>query len=336
MRFHIRARHVLSAVLGLAVGSLFLWLALRDVDAAALRAALVAVDGRTLTLAAALYWLAMGLRVLRWQRLLCQLAPAPLHLVAETLVVGYAVNNVLPARLGEVARAAYAKRRLGIGRARVFGSIVIERVLDLGAIIACLGLGLLAQRRTAGAGQLPTFELIALNAGVLIGLAALAIAILRSGHLGRLPLPAPLRAVLRDFAAGMAALNARTALQAALLSAAVWLFEVLALMTVFRACAIGLTAGQGMLVMGAASLSTLVPTAPGYLGSYQLVFVLAMGAFGLATVGGIVASTAIQFVLFGSVTVAGLAVLGLRAARRLRRRRAQSLSENGVKSVVSS
>ena len=311
-------RHVLMAVAGLASGGVFLWLALGSVDGAGLRRQAHLLDLSLLVGATALYWLALSLRVLRWQLLLRQLGAAPLALVAETLVVGYAVNNVLPARLGEVARAAYAKRRLGIGRARVFGSIVIERLLDLLAILSCLGGGLLL---FAGGGQgprIPTFELIAINAGVVIGIAVLALVVLRSGGLDRIPLPAPVLAVSRDFRVGIAALNRQSATLAVVLSAAIWLFEVCALVQIFHALQLSLTLAQGLLLMGAASLSTLVPTAPGYLGTYQLVFVLAMRVFGLPESAGVVASTAIQLCLFGSVTVAGGVLLGWRALRRWR------------------
>ncbi len=123
-------KNAAMAVLGLILGAAFLWLALRKVDFSELRATVASLDSSLMLLSTLLYWVALSLRVLRWQLLLRELGPAPLPAVAETLVVGYAVNNVLPARLGEVARAAYAKRRLGIGRARVFGSIVIERVFN--------------------------------------------------------------------------------------------------------------------------------------------------------------------------------------------------------------
>ena len=324
-------------MVGLATGGAFLWLALERVEMPALRTALLAIEWRDLAAAAALYWLALALRVLRWQVLLNQLAPAPLMAVGETLIVGYAVNNVLPARLGEIARAAYARRRLRLGRARVFGSIVVERLLDLGAILACLigGLSLLDGR--AGAPRLPTFELIALNAGIVTGLAVLVLAALRSVNLTRLRLPAPLAAIGNDFRMGLATLNRRSALLAMFLTGLVWLFEVAALALTFAACAVTLDPAQALVVMGAASLSTLVPTAPGYLGTYQLVFVLALGAFGLAASSGIVAATAIQVVLFGSVTAAGGLILALRAVRRAwLPGAAQSSSENGVKSVAAS
>ena len=303
-------------VLGLAVGVAFLWLALRKVDFADLRATAATLNPSWLLSATLMYWAALGLRVLRWQLLLRELGPAPLPAVAETLVVGYAVNNVLPARLGEVARAAYAKRRLGIGRARVFGSIVIERVLDLCAILTCLGGGLVVLHYGEHAARQPSFELVALNAGGIIGVVLLAIAVLRSGNLGRLPVPPQILALCNDFRAGIASLNRRSALLTVLLSAAIWSFEVAALGQVFAALAIDLELGQSMLVMGIASLSTLVPTAPGYLGTYQLVFAIAMRAFGLPESAGIVAAGAVQACLFGSVTVVGVVLLALRSLRR--------------------
>ena len=68
--------------------------------------------------------------------------------------------------------------------------------------------------------------LVALNAGAVVGLAALAIGMLRSGSLGRLSLPKPLASVLHDFGAGIKTLNRQSVLLALLLTAAVWFFEV--------------------------------------------------------------------------------------------------------------
>lgn len=320
MKSAVVLRNTAMAVLGLTTGGVFLWLALRNIDFDELRTMVVALDGSVMMFAAALYWLALMLRVLRWRVLLRELGAAPLLTVTETLVVGYAVNNVVPARLGEVVRAAYAKRRLRIGRARVFGSIVIERALDLAAILVCLGGGLLMLRVIDDASRMPTFELIALNAGAVIGVVLLGIVAVRSGDLGNLAnlrLPDTLVTVFDDFRRGLATLNRRSSALSVVLTSGIWFFETCAVAQTFAAFGVGLDASQALLIMGAASLSTLVPTAPGYLGTYQLVFVLAMTAFGFSATAGIAASTAIQVVLFGSVTLAGAAILGARSIKHL-------------------
>jgi uncharacterized membrane protein YbhN (UPF0104 family) len=115
--------------------------------------------------------------------------------------------------------------------------------------------------------------------------------------------------MLRDLRRGIGVLNRRFLMFVAALSAGVWLFEIMALYLTFRALDVRLELTQALLIMGAASLSTLVPTAPGYLGSYQLVFVLAMGVFGQPAVAGVAAATTIQVFLFGTVTIAGLGLL---------------------------
>ena len=60
------------------------------------------------------------------------------------------------------------------------------------------------------------------------------------------------------------------------------------------------------LVCGLATFSTLLPSAPGYVGSLQAAFVLAFVALGLEPMLGLLSATAAQLLLFGSVTVVGV------------------------------
>ena len=52
------------------------------------------------------------------------------------LAVGYAANNVLPARLGELVRSHYLGDREGISRTTTLGTVVVERVVDTGMVVA--------------------------------------------------------------------------------------------------------------------------------------------------------------------------------------------------------
>src|SRR5207237_10119224 len=85
---------------------------------------------------------ALVLRAWRWQRLL-----APIHLVRVPrmfayLAVGYAANNVLPARLGELVRSHYLGDREGISRTTTLGTVVVERVVDTGMVVAIASLSI--------------------------------------------------------------------------------------------------------------------------------------------------------------------------------------------------
>ena len=124
-------------------------------------------------------------------------------------------------------------------------------------------------------------------------------------------------AILSDFRVGLSTLDRDTVAVCVPLTGFIWCFEILALRQIFFAVGVQLGTAQALLLMGAASLSTLIPTAPGYLGTYQLVAVLAMNAFALNANAGIVAATATQIALFGSVTAAGMSILLIRSIRRL-------------------
>ncbi len=301
------------ALFGLGLGGFFLLLAVRDVDLQQLSRAAANIVAGSVAFALGCYWVAIALRIARWSSLLNQLGTAQIVQVGETLIIGYAVNNVLPARLGELFRADYAKRRFGMSRTTVLGSILIERLLDLCVVLFCLVLGLGLTDLHGKPDPQAGFEIIALNAALLIGIVILAIYFLSSGEFRSFPIPAAARRLAHDLAVGIASFNRKSLLTTIALSLGIWAFEILGLWWMFHAVAVNLSLNQTLLVMGAASLSTLVPTAPGYVGTYQLVFVLAIGVFGYSELHGVIASTSIQIVFFGSVTLVGISLLVARS-----------------------
>jgi uncharacterized membrane protein YbhN (UPF0104 family) len=94
-----------------------------------------------------------------------------------------------------------------------------------------------------------------------------------------------------------------------LCSIVIWALEAVALGSIVRSFGISLSLPETLMLLGLASLSTLVPTAPGYVGTYQLVFGHVFQMFGYPETIGIVAATAVQIFCFGTVTVIGGLVL---------------------------
>jgi len=307
-------------ILGLCFGGFLLYLAVRKVDPEEVSRVLLDINPAWIIGAWFFYIASITMRVLRWHLLLRELEPGvTVPRVAETLIVGFAVNYVLPARLGEVFRADYAKRRMQISRSSALGSIIVERLLD-GLIVAGLlwtGLGFFGRDR--GFSEASPFVRIAVTASGLICVVVILILLLISLRQSRQRLPAWIQSRLGGLAEGIASLRKGPTLVVVIVSAGVWLLETLGLWSVCRSVGLALSAGQVILLMGAATLSTLVPTAPAFLGSYQYVFVVAMAAFRMPESAGIVAATTIQVVFFGTVTIVGLALMIFRAASTLRR-----------------
>lgn len=101
--------------------------------------------------------------------------------------------------------------------------------------------------------------------------------------------------------------------------------DAFALGSMARGFGIILSPAEMLLLLSLASLSTLLPTAPGFLGTLQLVFSKVFQAFGYPETSGIVTATAVQILCFGSVTIIGGFVLfsrsGITIWRTARRQR---------------
>jgi len=70
------------------------------------------------------------LRAWRWQTILDPLKNISLHRMFEAEMIGYFGNNVFPLRLGELLRSYSLGKSEQISAATVFGTVVVERVMD--------------------------------------------------------------------------------------------------------------------------------------------------------------------------------------------------------------
>ena len=128
-------RHPLvRAAIGIAVSVVCLVLVTRGIDPARTLAVLAGADWTLVALAAALVLLDLGLRAWRWQRLLRPVRSIAYGRVLRHTAIGYLANNILPARLGEVTRSVTLGREEGMSASTTFGTVIVERILDTGAI----------------------------------------------------------------------------------------------------------------------------------------------------------------------------------------------------------
>lgn len=122
--------------LGLGVAALSIWLLARDLDWSGVLQAFGAADYR---------WVAAGIaaivgtfftRTRRWQALLWH-TRVPTRPAMTALLVGQVVNLALPMRSGDVVRAAWIAPERETGFPEALGSIAVEKVWDLLALLAC-------------------------------------------------------------------------------------------------------------------------------------------------------------------------------------------------------
>ena len=80
------------------------------------------------------------IRAWRWQYLLHPIGPTRFRTAFRTTVIGFAALGVLPARAGDVLRPYLLARQEGLLVSATLATIVMERVLDLIAVLALLAL----------------------------------------------------------------------------------------------------------------------------------------------------------------------------------------------------
>jgi uncharacterized membrane protein YbhN (UPF0104 family) len=278
----ILRNRVFQAAISLAIGAVFLWLAIARIDMNQLWAKLRQVDIQWLVLAMAGYWVALTLRSWRWRIILGPVRRLSLGQVMYGLLVGYAANYVLPARLGELVRADFIGRRYGVSRLAVIGTIVVERLFDVVVFIGFILAGLWALHLRDDSRITPVLHAVELVSAGCILLAVLLLVLLQLRHRA---LPAPLAFLdkqVKSLAEGLHLITG--AAEVALLTAAttvVWTADSTATWLLTRSLGVTLSFSQLLLVMGMSCLAALIPAAPANIGALQYALVLAFEVLAL-------------------------------------------------------
>jgi uncharacterized protein (TIRG00374 family) len=300
-------RHRLFQVaLSLTIGAVLLWLAIARIDVAALGTELSRVQPGWLVAGIATYWVALALRSWRWGILLAPVRRLTFGQVYYGLLVGYAANNLLPARLGELVRADFVGRRYQISRLAVVGTIVVERLFDVVVFIGFIFAGIAALHTTGDARIGPILHLVELVAVGCVVLVVLLLAVLRLRHK---PLPRAITFLekhLHSLGEGLHLITgAREVALLVVATAIVWTADTFTFWLMTRALNTDLGLLQLLLVMGMSCLAALIPAAPGNIGALQYALVLAFQLLGLAGVTGFSLATLAQGCCIAGSTLVG-------------------------------
>lgn len=264
---------------GYAISLVLLLLLLRSVDLGALSAAIRQADFRLLPLAVGFYFVGLLLRSLRWALLLPPGA-ASLPTLFRALVVGFTVNNLLPARLGELARAYLLNRWAGVAYGTTLASVVVERVLDGLSLVLLLLVALAlvpAPPYLLGLGASVGVVFVVLS--LLLALAAWRPHLLQHVVVAAAErLPTRGGKVLVRLAAGFleglrAMRGGGTLLRLAALSLLGWLAELSLFYIIMLGFPIPATFPLAVLSGTSANFATLIPSSPGYVGTFESVLV---------------------------------------------------------------
>ncbi len=251
-----------------------------------------------------LYLGGCALRGERWQELLEHNGVDAHRADTYSLVaVGYLGNNVLPARAGDALRVFFLTPRVRSDARAVIGTIVAERLLD---VVLLVGLFVVLAFGVLGGIDVPSAGRFLLAAAIVAGLVALlaaaAFVLHRRGRLRHaLDFLAPM---------GEATRRMRGRHGAALLawSALIWGLEWGAWWLAARAAGLELGVIEVGYLMGLATVFVLVPSGPGYVGTFDAAIVFGLHALG-HTESALTYLLLLRFVIAVPITLVGLAAL---------------------------
>jgi uncharacterized protein (TIRG00374 family) len=278
-------RSLLRGGLGIAISVAAILILIRAVDIEAAFEVLRSASPAWIGLMLVTVFLDIGARGVRWRALLAPIARLRYRRVLGYTYLGYLANNVLPARLGELYRSHALGEGEGISRTTVLGTVVVERVVDTVMVVAIAAVAVLL---LSARGEM--------SSAVLLGLAFVALLVIALG-LGiaahRLPGADRIRALIatrprllelaRRLRDGLAvAGRPRTLGLALLLSALAWSASAATFWAAGQAVGVALVPAQAALLTSGVALATIVPSGPGYLGTFELTAVGISGGFGIA------------------------------------------------------
>jgi uncharacterized protein (TIRG00374 family) len=274
-------RTIISIVLPLVLLVLFVR-ALPGFELAQLPSKILATNPLYLLGAFAIFYLGFPLRGLRWATLVRRTGyPLPVRDATEIIFISWLVNCLVPAKLGDLYRAWLLKINSPVSLSRTFGTVFIERVLDLFAIAT---LGLAAGFVSFRTGLPPEVQVVFLIGVIFIVLLALGLLTMR--NFGRrllvaLPLPHRVLEFYDRFEQGVfSATGLRALPRLAFITGLIWATEALRLYLVVAAFGfpdvrIGLSGAFFVALAG--SLLTAVPLTPAGIG------IVETGVVGLLT-----------------------------------------------------
>jgi len=283
--------------LGIVLSAALLWWVLRDQNFGAIWGVLAESNGALWIASMVFATVIFPLRARRWAALLEPVAGRlPFRSLWQSTAVGMMVNNVVPARAGEFARAfALSRAEASVKFTAAFGSLAVDRLFDGTVVLLLMVLAMLDPAfGRASAGSTGTLVISMRFAGLFLAavLAVLAMIVvapaivytLHDAIMGRLaPRLSPrTRTLLEGFASGLGVLrHPKLVAEVFFWTVLHWLCNAFAFWLGFRALGIDAPFSAALLIQGMIAIGVAIPSSPGFFGVFEAFGTVGLGFYGL-------------------------------------------------------
>jgi hypothetical protein len=311
--------------LGVGISAIFLYLALRDINFALLWKELLEANYLWLVPGVIVFFIALWVRSWRWHYMLRPLKTIPTRKMFPIVTIGYAFNNIFPARAGEILRAVLLKQDEDIPISASIATIIVERVFDGIVMLAFVFINLSELARLTGVGiSIGNLDISIQDMalwGSLAFFGALVVFILAAmfptitmnliswivNHFVPVRFRESVLTLSKNFLSGLEYLRSpKDVLMVFFTSVVIWLLETVKYWFVMHAFDFAVGFFALMLVNGVFNLASTIPSAPGYWGTSDLPSIEILKGYGVVAEVATAYTFVLHFALWFPVTALGL------------------------------
>ena len=308
---------IAQLALSLGVAGLFVWLLARTINGPELAHAIAAARPSWIALGVLAFLSGYCCRIARWRVMLMRDNPALGWLPISVAFYGsIAANNVLPFRAGDALRVLGFSKYLGVPVSTLLATLVVERLLDLLSLLIAFGIVLLVLPVAGGA------------AGTLIGIGGYGLIAIGLAVMAVLLFPQMFEPIARFFLAILTSMSPGIGgklttfvdgifvtlrhlshgprmLILVLWSACAWGFEGAVFWSVANAIPAMTVPSAGWLSFPVGTLATLLPSTPGYVGTFDFFAIKAAQAMGNSAAAAAAFALLVHLVIWLPATIIG-------------------------------
>jgi len=302
---------------GTVISAVAFYFALHNVDMSALLDSVISSDPVWVALVLVAYLVHFWLKAVRWCDLLKPVYRARTAEAYPVMMTGFFANNLLPAHLGEFVRMYVGSKAFGIRKTEVFTTIVLERILDFTVIALMFGAamtgGQAVSDRLVYAGQAMIGVTVLAWSMIIIALRFESSA-QRVVHWLISPFPDVIgKSIESMFSLALAATHSlksvHLVVRVVFLSFLQWALVGLAVYAALMSVGVEVGVAGAMVVLAATVLAVSLPAAPGFFGTVQLAFVLALAPYGISENAALAGSIIFHIISYLVVMVSGVIAL---------------------------
>ena len=307
---------------GVLISAVFLYFTLRGLQLAEFWQVVKSADYIWILPGIAVYFLGVWVRAWRWHYLLRPLKKISTNTMFPVVTIGYFGNNILPARAGEVLRAFVLRKREGVPVSASLATVIVEWIFDGVVMLAFVFINLPELARLTGdagfMGGLNIRDLAIIGTVIFVGallvflLAAMFPFVTERVTVWLVDRVVPEKArpktldLARRFLSGLESLRSpQEALMVFLTTVLIWLLETGKYWFVMHAFPFEASFFTLMLMNGIVNLATTLPSAPGYVGTFDGPGIAVLMAYGVSQAVATGYTLVLHLALWVPITVVG-------------------------------